>query len=108
LLWGATAALEVSWPIEKLRAFARPRLARLARVEQVAHNTGEQPLAPLLASLRYSPKAADRQLLADFANGARPGARRAARAVMANGLTGRLRPNMAPHWRELPPHFYGK
>jgi HEAT repeat protein len=106
LLWGATAALEVSWPIEKLRAFALRRLDRLALVEQVEHNTGERPLTALLASVRYSPKAEERQLLADFVQKARPGAGRTAAAVMAYGFRGSTRSNLAPHWRELPPHNY--
>ena len=106
LLQVATTMLEVHWPIDDLRCFAKSRLSRLARIKHAEHHWGSKPLGPLLASIRYSPDAEDRNLLAQFVNEAEPGAAQVAIAIMKNGLQGRTRWNMAEHWKKMPAHNY--
>src|SRR5262249_45961945 len=106
LLDGGTTMLEVYWPLDKLRAFALTKLDRMARAEEVEHITDSRPLMPLLGSVRYSPDPKERDLLAGFLRKARPGAARTAHDVMEYGLVGRIRHDMAPHWKDLPPHKY--
>lgn len=105
-LTACTEILEVSWPMQEIRAVVKRNLDRLARVKTVEHHWDARPLGPLLGSLRHSEDAADRALLADFAAGAEDGAAEVALDLMANGLTGRTRPGMAAHWKTMPPHAY--
>jgi hypothetical protein len=106
LLLPATAIMERDWPMEELRKVASRNLDRLALVDKVEYHWSRRPIAPLLASLRYSDDRAERQLLADFVRKAKDGAAVTAFTVMQNGLGGRTE-TISPAWKaKLPPHDY--
>jgi hypothetical protein len=106
LLETVTRVLEISWPPDDLRRFAIRNLDRLARIERVPFNWSVRPLGPLLASIRYSPVAAERELLADFLTRASEDPCTVALSIMQNGLKGRSFGGRAPHWDQLPAHTY--
>ena len=103
-----TEILDTSWPIDEIRNVVKRNLKRLSRVESVEYRWDVRPLGPLLGSLRHSEAAADRELLAEFAQSAADGAAEVALWLMRNGLRGRTRHNMAPHWEDLPEHDYSR
>jgi hypothetical protein len=108
LLQPATELLERRWPIEQLRNVARRNLNQLSSIEEVDFGWGSRPISPILASLRYSPDFADRELLGKFSLTARNGAAATAIDLMKEGLMGRT-DYIAKVWRKAPPdHDYSK
>ena len=106
IMYAGTTVLERHWPVDEMRQFAKANLERLARIKVDETNWGGRPISPLLASLRYSQNAADRELLADFVKKATPTAADVARHIMADGLVGRTDGLMPQYWKTLPEHHY--
>jgi len=103
----ATELMEVWMQMEPVRNVARRNLLRLVLDDDVEHSTGYQPRGPLLTALRCSDDPKDRDLLALVRAKAGPKLRGVVRTVIHQGLSGRLRRNMAPHWKREPPsHAY--
>lgn len=106
LLRPATLILEEDWPIEEVRAVALRNVDRLMKIEKIEYSSEARPLAPFLASLRCSPVAEDRSLLAKVAISGADGAAQVALSLMKDGLRSRDSRYVAEHWRNPPEHDY--
>jgi hypothetical protein len=106
-LWvAATELLDTAWPPEQVRNVVRRRLDVLAKLESVQHRADERPLTPLLASLRHSPDDQDRALLGEFVESAQDAPALTAMSLMQFGYRGRIRSDLAEHWKDVPEHDY--
>ena len=106
LLRPATLILEEDWPVEQIRAVTLRNLDRLSKVEKVEYSPEARPLVPMLASLRCSPAAEDRDVLAKIATSGADGAAQVALSVMKDGLRSTHSRYVAQHWRSPPAHDY--
>ncbi len=97
-----TTLLLTEWPIDQLRQFTIRNLDRLAQIPNEAYNWGQKPLFPMLLSVRYSPKEADRILLRTFTKSASPEARPVSSQVELEGVGG-FYGTSVDRWGTLPP-----
>jgi hypothetical protein len=104
LLRPATRLLEKTWPPAQMKVVTLRNLDRLAQVEVVEHHWSFRPISPMLATLRYSADAKERDLLGELVFTAKPGAAEVAYGLLYGGLSNRsVYEQIGELFRKAPP-----